>query len=173
MAHVVFLRAANVGGNNVFRPAQLARALKHLDVVNVGAAGTFVVRASTTITTIRDEITTRLPFACDMVIRPAHEVRTLVSGRPFDGVTFTRDLRGWVAALCDKPRQKPKLPILTPPTNDWAMRVDYIDGAFALGIWRRPRTKMVMPANAIEKALGVTATVRWWETYEKISRALG
>lgn len=173
MAHVVFLRAANVGGNNIFRPAQLARALKHLDVVNVGAAGTFVVRASATSNAIREEITARLPFVCDMVIRPADEVRTLVSGQPFNGVTFTRDLRGWVAALCDTPRKKPKLPLLLPEAGEWAMRVDYVDGAFALGIWRRPRAKMVMPSNAIEKALGVPATVRWWETYEKISRAIG
>jgi uncharacterized protein (DUF1697 family) len=173
LAHVVFLRAANVGGKNVFRPAQLARALKHLDVVNVGAAGTFVVRAQTTSAAIREAISGELPFVCEMVVRPAREVSTLVDGNPFDGVSFTRDLRGFVAALCTKLKARPPLPMLIPSAANWGMRVDYIDGAFALGIWRRAPNGFVMPSSALEKALGVPATVRWWETYERISRVIG
>ena len=46
MALVVFLRGVNVGGHKTFRPAALARELAALDLVNVGAAGTFVVRAA-------------------------------------------------------------------------------------------------------------------------------
>ena len=61
--YVVFLRAANVGGNDVFRPAQLALALPHLDIVNVGAAGTFVVRGKASEARIRREILEQLPFA--------------------------------------------------------------------------------------------------------------
>jgi hypothetical protein len=38
--------AAEVGGNNVFRPARLAGELRGLEVVNVGAAGTFAVRGA-------------------------------------------------------------------------------------------------------------------------------
>ena len=44
MALVVFLRGVNVGGHRTFRPSVLARELGDYDVVNVGAAGTFVVR---------------------------------------------------------------------------------------------------------------------------------
>lgn len=44
MALVVLLRGINVGGHRRFRPAALARELKHLDAVNIGAAGTFVIR---------------------------------------------------------------------------------------------------------------------------------
>lgn len=44
MALVVFLRGVNVGGHRTFRPRDLARKLRDYDVVNVGAAGTFVVR---------------------------------------------------------------------------------------------------------------------------------
>ena len=44
MALVVFLRGVNVGGHRTFRPSLLAQELKQYDVVNVGAAGTFVVR---------------------------------------------------------------------------------------------------------------------------------
>ena len=44
MALVVLLRGVNVGGHRTFRPAVLAQRLKHLDAVNIGAAGTFVIR---------------------------------------------------------------------------------------------------------------------------------
>ena len=44
MASVVFLRAANVGGHQTFHPKTLANDLAAFRVVNIGAAGTFVVR---------------------------------------------------------------------------------------------------------------------------------
>jgi uncharacterized protein (DUF1697 family) len=44
MALVVLLRGVNVGGHKTFRPKRLAERLRDLDVVNIGAAGTFVVR---------------------------------------------------------------------------------------------------------------------------------
>ena len=42
-ALVVFLRGVNVGGHRTFRPSVVAKELRKFDVVNVGAAGTFVV----------------------------------------------------------------------------------------------------------------------------------
>jgi len=44
MASVIFFRAANVGGHQVFQPGVLAKELAAFDVKNIGAAGTFVVR---------------------------------------------------------------------------------------------------------------------------------
>jgi hypothetical protein len=42
MALIVFLRGVDVGGHRTFRPSILARELSDHDVVNVGAAGTFI-----------------------------------------------------------------------------------------------------------------------------------
>ena len=44
MALIVLLRGINVGGYRILRPSILAKGLGDYDVVNVGAAGTFVVR---------------------------------------------------------------------------------------------------------------------------------
>src|SRR3970040_890978 len=44
VALVVLLRGVNVGGHRTFRPTTLTKQLKHLDAVNIGAAGTFVIR---------------------------------------------------------------------------------------------------------------------------------
>ena len=44
MALIIFFRGINVGGHRTFRASMLARELGAYDGVNVGAAGTFVVR---------------------------------------------------------------------------------------------------------------------------------
>ncbi|MEO7084859.1 MAG: DUF1697 domain-containing protein [Gemmatimonadaceae bacterium] len=172
MAHVVFLRAANVGGNNVFRPSQLVLALSHLDVVNIGAAGTFVVRAKATPTAIRREIVSRLPFETAIVIRPGKDVLSLVKSDPFRGEKFSKDLRGWVGVLTGKPKRQAVFPIASPPKDDWSVRFDAVDGAFALGMWQRRPGSFHIPATVVEKAIGVSSTVRWWETIVKIGKVL-
>ena len=48
VALVVLLRGVNVGGHKTFRPTTLTKQLKHLDAVNIGAAGTFVIRQRVT-----------------------------------------------------------------------------------------------------------------------------
>jgi uncharacterized protein (DUF1697 family) len=173
MGHVVFLRAANVGGRNVFRPAQLARALEALGVVNVGAAGTFVVRGKASPPTIRREILARLPFQPALVVVPTHEVVALVTSRPFAGVRLSRELRGWVAALDGRSPSRPRLPLSVPAGRSWSVRFDAVSGHFALGLYRRRAGSFVFPGQVVEKALGVPATTRWWETLERVAELAG
>ncbi len=170
MGHVVFLRAANVGGKNVFRPAQLARALDHLDVVNVGAAGTFVVRGKASAARIRREILARLPFEPSLAVVPAREVVALVRSDPFAGVRFSKDRRGWVAVLDSRPRHRAELPVFDPAPKAWKVRFDRVHGCFALGLWQRRPGGFVFPSHVVEKALGVPATTRWWETVERTAK---
>ena len=172
MPHVVFLRAANVGGNNVFRPARLARDLAHLDVVNIGAAGTFVVRSSASAATVRREIRSRLPFDLTLSVRPARDVLALVESDPFRGVSFSKTRRGWIAVLGRRPRIRPALPVSFGRGGGWAVRIEHVDGVFARGMWQWRPGGFAIPANAVERALGVSATVRWWETFERIARAI-
>jgi hypothetical protein len=55
MSSVVFLRAVNVGGHQKFQPSKLAKELERFGVVNLGAAGTFVVRENVSQARLRDE----------------------------------------------------------------------------------------------------------------------
>jgi uncharacterized protein (DUF1697 family) len=169
MAHVVFLRAANVGGKNVFRPAQLAAALAHLEIVNVGAAGTFVVRAQASAAAIRREILARLPFELALAVRPASEVTALVESEPFRGEALSNDLRGWVAVLTGASKSKPALPLTKPAGKSWCVRFDRVEGVYALGLSQRRPGVSVFPNQVVEAALGVPATTRWWETFEKVA----
>ena len=68
MALVVFLRGVNVGGHKTFRPSLVANQLSDFDVVNVGAAGTFVVRNRISQAKLRAELLRRLPFEAEVVI---------------------------------------------------------------------------------------------------------
>jgi uncharacterized protein (DUF1697 family) len=172
MPHVVFLRAANVGGKNVFRPAQLATALAHLDVVNVGAAGTFVVRGNASAAAIRREILARLRFEPGIAVRPAREIVALVRSRPFEGVAFSKDVRGWAAALCGRPGAKPSLPIAKPDGKAWSVRIDRVEGGFALGLLHRRAGGSLYPNQVVEKTLEAPATTRWWETIVRVAEIL-
>lgn len=170
--HLVFLRAANVGGRNVFRPAELVRSLEHLDMVNVGAAGTFVVRGKAGAATIRREILAGLPFALSLAVVPADEVLALVSARPFGGVSFSKDLRGWVAVLDGRPKVRPELPVVVPAGKEWSVRFERLEGPFALGLSRRRPGRSVFPNQVVEKSLGIPATTRWWETFERVAEII-
>ena len=66
MPLVVFLRGVNVGGHRTLRPTTIAEQLKHLDAVNIGAAGTFVVRRPVTQAHLRAELARRLPFDAEI-----------------------------------------------------------------------------------------------------------
>jgi hypothetical protein len=68
MALVVLLRGINVGGHRTFRPTTLAGQLKHFDAVNIGAAGTFVIRRPVTRAQLRAELARRLPFDAEVMI---------------------------------------------------------------------------------------------------------
>ena len=93
MALVVFMRAVNVGGYQNFQPAALAKKLADLDVVNIGAAGTFVVRARVSEKSLRKKMLAEMGFEPANVINgtsgydKSHAVQTTVSppARPPDG----------------------------------------------------------------------------------------
>jgi uncharacterized protein (DUF1697 family) len=169
MGHVVFLRAANVGGRNVFRPAELARDLTDLDVVNVGAAGTFVVRSRTSAARIRREILERLPFEPMLAVVPTREVLSLVESQPFAGVRLSKDRRAWVAILDRRIRERPDLPLFAPQRRAWTVRIGRVEGRFALGLWQRRPGGFVFPNQVVEGTFGRQATCRWWETLEKVA----
>ena len=83
MALVVLLRGVNVGGHKTFRPTILTEQLKHLDAVNIGAAGTFVIRQPVTRARLRAELARRLPFDAEIIICQGKEILGLMSQNPF------------------------------------------------------------------------------------------
>src|ERR1700738_1513744 len=83
MGLVVFLRGVNVGGHRTFRPSILARELSDYDVVNVGAAGTFVVRKPGSRAKFRAALLLKLPFEAEVALCEVRDLMLLEMENPF------------------------------------------------------------------------------------------
>lgn len=168
MSSVVFLRGVNVGGKKVFQPSALARELSGVGAVNVGAAGTFVVRNAIGAAALQAELERRLPFEAEIMICPAREVLALASRDPFSGEPAGKEVKRYVTVLAKRPRTVPSLPLTRPAGRDWQVKVIAIPGRFALSLHRRLGRTLVYPNEVIEQALGISATTRNWSTISAI-----
>ena len=170
MALVVFLRGLNVGGHRNFRPTTLVEQLQHLDPVNIGAAGTFVVRKRISRTDLRKEIARRLPFAAEIVICGSRQIIDLLSDNPFGDAP--PDVVRFVSVLSRRPRVAPSLPITLPSAGDWLLKVIAIDGPFVLGLYRR-HMKVIGYLGSLDRIFGAPVTTRNWNTLTAIGKVLG
>ena len=137
MRHVVLLRGVNVGGHRTFRPARLAEQLQHLGAINIGAAGTFVIRKPVTQTQLRAELAERLPFDTDIMICPSREIARLLSQDWFAGRQSRPDIVRFVSVLSRVPRLAAPLPMTLPAHGQWLLIVLARDGRFVIGEYRR------------------------------------
>ncbi|HLW68651.1 MAG TPA: DUF1697 domain-containing protein [Gemmataceae bacterium] len=172
MALVVFLRGVNVGGHKTFSPSALAKQLANLDVVNIGAAGTFVVRKSVTPAALKSEICGKLKFEPEMIVCRERAVLGLAAAQPFGDGAKEEGITRYISILAKRPRALPELPLLKPEGNDWQVKVFAIQDCFALSLHRRQGKTLVYPNEVVEKKLGVSATTRNWNTIETICGVL-
>jgi uncharacterized protein (DUF1697 family) len=171
MALVVFLRGVNVGRHKRFLPAQLAKDLATLDVVNVGAAGTFVVRASLSQAALRAEMRARLAFDADIIIVKGRELIEFARSAPFGRRPPAASEQRFLSVMVARPRVVPLLPSIYPANDEWQVKVVAVSGEFAASIWRRQPGTPIYPNAALEKQFGVSTT-RNWKTVEKLCRIL-
>ena len=166
MALVVLLRGVNVGGHRTFRPTMLVRQLKHLDAVNIGAAGTFVIGKPISQSQLREELASRLPFETAIMICPDREFAGLLSQDWFDGRPSRPDITRFVSVLSRAPRLSPPLPLTMPPRGEWLLRVLARQGRFVIGEYRR-QMKAIGYLGMLDKVFGAPATTRNWNTIQK------
>jgi uncharacterized protein (DUF1697 family) len=171
MRWVVFLRAINVGGANLCRPAALARQLSKFGVVNIGAVGTFVVREDVSESTLREAIAVQLAkhfgVKCEIMICSAKQIVDLARKDPFAQQSHETEITRFVSVLAKRPRRIPALPYNLPSDADWLFKIIDIQNRFVLGLYRR-QMKAISYLGKIEKLLGVAATTRNWNTIEKV-----
>src|SRR5689334_20864561 len=123
MALVIFLRGVNVGGHRTFRPSVLADQMKDYGVINIGAAGTFVVSKPISQARLRSELTQRLPFETKVMICTAEELTTAVSDDPFAGQPSRPDIIHFVSVFAETPKALPSLPVSVPDDGRWLLKV--------------------------------------------------
>jgi uncharacterized protein (DUF1697 family) len=172
VALVVLLRGVNVGGHRTFRPARLAEQLKHLDAVNIGAAGTFVIRRQVTRAQLRAELARRLPFDAEIIICKGSEIVRLISQNHFADQPVTPDIVRFVSVLSKRPRSAPGLPVTLPSSGRWLLKILARDNRFVFGVYRR-HMKVIGYLGTLDRLFGVPVTTRNWNTIAAIARALG
>jgi uncharacterized protein (DUF1697 family) len=171
MPSVVFLRAVNVGGANLCRPAQLAKQLSKFRVVNIGAVGTFIVREKVSESTLRKAFAKKLPFKCEIMICSARDIIKLSSKNPFSEKSSDANITRFVNILSKRLPSPPSLPLCLPSNDEWLLKIIAIENRFVLGLYRR-QMKAISYLGKIEKLLGVSATNRNWNTIVKIAQIL-
>lgn len=172
MALVVFLRGVNVGGHKTFRPSALAKELADFDAVNVGAAGTFVIRKAVGERLLRAELSRRLPFEAEFMVCPGRELTDLARGDAFPAEPSGEEIQRALSVLAARPRAVPELPLRRPADDTWQVQVMAVTGRYALSVWRRVGKRLLYPNEVVEKALGVSATTRNWNTVAAICEIL-
>jgi uncharacterized protein (DUF1697 family) len=172
MATVVFLRGVNVGGHKTFRPGVVAEQLRHLGAVNIGAAGTFVIRKRVSRTRLRAELARNLPFETEIVMCEGGEVLGLMAESPFARQPERPDIVRFVSVLSDRPRSEPSLPLNLPPTGKWLARILERRDRFVFGEYRR-QMKAIGLLGKIDRLFGVPVTSRSWNTMAAIAKVVG
>ena len=172
MALVVFLRGVNVGGHRTFRPAMLARELADLDVVNIGAAGTFVIRQPVTQARLRAELARRLPFDAEIMICNGRDILKLMSQSPFANHPVQPDVVRFVSVLSKRSGPAPSTPVSFPSSGNWLLKILAIENRFIFGVYRR-QMKAIRYLGEIDRLFGVPATTRNWNTMTAIANVLG
>jgi uncharacterized protein (DUF1697 family) len=171
MAWVVLLRGVNVG-RKTFRPSQVVRELPELDLVSIGAAGTFVVRGPATPAQIRERIRSKLPFEAEIMIVPGRAIQELVLSDPLRADRRAPGVRGFLAVAA-RPWPSPvTVPIFAPSESRWEVEVRSVAGPLAWGVRRRLGPKLIYPTEVLERSFGLACTTRWWETVEEVARAM-
>jgi uncharacterized protein (DUF1697 family) len=172
VALVVLLRGVNVGGHRTFRPATLAKQLEHLDAVNIGAAGTFVIRRPLTRARLRAELARRLPFDTEIVICQGREIARLSSESHFSDQPVRPDIVRFVSVLSKRPRSAPSTPMRLPASGKWLLKILARDNRFVFGVYRR-HMKVIGYLGTLDRLFGVPATTRNWNTIAAITKVLG
>ena len=170
MALVVFLRGVNVGGHRTFRPSVLVRELSQFDVVNVGAAGTFVVRKPGARSRFRAELLRKLPFDTAVAICDGRDLLRIETDNPFQAEGAPEVVR-FVTVLSKPGKVQAPLPYTLPKEGEWLVRLIAAEHPFVFGEYRR-HMKTIGYLGQIDKLFSVPGTTRNWNTMMAMVRIL-
>jgi uncharacterized protein (DUF1697 family) len=171
MPLVALLRGVNVGGHRSFRPSVVAAKLKKFDVVNVGTAGTFVVRTPGARAKFTAELRRHLPFEAVVALCDGDDLVAFVNEHPFGTAPSRPELTRFVSVLSKPTRARPALPIAIPSEKEWFVRIFGTRTPFVFGEYRR-HMKTITYLGKVDALFGAPATTRSWSTIVAIANIL-
>ncbi len=161
-----------MGGHRTFRPSVVARSLSSFDIVNVGAAGTFVVRKPRSRATLRSALQRHLPSETEIAVCHGSDVLRLAEQNPFESTATRSDVVQFVSILSRAAKATPSLPLTLSSDGEWLVRVLGSTNRFVYGLYRR-RMKTIGYLGKLDTLFGAPATTRSWSTMLSIARVLG
>ncbi len=149
----------------------LARELVAYDVVNVGAAGTFVVRKPGSRVEFLAELRRKLPFEAVVASCSGGDLIRLEVANPFKDEPLDPDVVRFVSILSNAGRDNISFPIAIPRTGPWFVRIIGSENRLVFGLYRR-HMKTIGYLGQIDKLFGAPATTRSWNTIRSVLRIL-
>ena len=171
MALIVFFRGINVGGHRAFRPSVLAKELAAYDTVNVGAAGTLVVRKPGSRTKFLAELRRKLPFEATIALCDGGDLIRLEMDNPFGTEPPPADVVRFLSILSEAGCRGVSLPIVLPEGGEWLVRIIGSKNRLVYGVYRR-HMKTIGCLGQIDRLFGAPATTRGWNTILSVVRIL-
>lgn len=171
MALVTFLRGVNVGGHKALRPSMLANQLRQYGMLNIGAAGTFVVRQPVSQTQLRSELLKKLPFHTEVMMCTGQQLLAAARDNPFDGDVVRANVVRFVGVLAKRPRISPSIPLRIPSNGKWLVQILSRHERFLFGFYRR-EMRTIGCLGSIDKMFGVPAAIRNWNTIHQVLKIL-
>jgi uncharacterized protein (DUF1697 family) len=149
----------------------LAKELAAYDVVNVGAAGTLVVRKPASRTKFLAELRRKLPFEAKVAFCDGADLIRLEMENPFGAEPSRPDIVRFVSILSKPGRGKASLPIALPEGEEWFVRIIGSKNRLVFGVYRR-HMKTIGYLGQIDELFGAPATTRSWNTILSVLRIL-
>ena len=171
MALVVFLRGMNVGGWRAFRPSTFAKQLADFDTVNVGSAGTFVVRKPGSHAKLLAAFRFYLPVPATIAACEGSDLIRLEAEQPFDTKPLCADQVRFVSILSKDGTGNVSPPVFIPNEGNWFVQIQGRNGRFVFGRYRR-EMKTITYLGEIDELFGAPATTRSWSTILSVLRIL-
>src|SRR5437867_2048501 len=174
ITYVAFLRAINVAGQKLIKMPELTRILSSAGFRNVRTyiqSGNVIfdsASANSTALTRKLERTLKEAFGYQVtvVLKTLAELKHLVMRDSFKQAGTDSGAILFVVLLADDPKNRPKLPLILDKEN---LEVIEVKDRTALVVARRKKNgRFGFPNAIVEKALGVSATTRNWNTVNKV-----
>ena len=174
ITYIAFLRAINVGGQQLIKMEVLRRIFESLGLKNVRTyiqSGNIIFASTSTNSTaltrkIENKLKEVTGHEVTVILRKFSEIEVLVKQNPFRKIKPGSDGVLFVVFLSAMPTTKPKLPLVSKPENLEVLTIK--DGAAFVVSRRKKNGLFGYPNNFVEKQLGVSGTTRNWSTVNKI-----
>jgi len=139
--------------------------------VNVGAAGTFVVRKPGPRAKFFAELRRRLPFEAEIAFCNGSDLVRLEIENPFGTEPSRPDVVRFVSILSKAGRDQASFPIALPEGGEWFVRILGSKNRLVFGVYRR-HMKTIAYLGRVDELFGAPATTRSWNTVRSVLRIL-